>query len=80
MFDTQALSLLVEDAVAKVMEKYAKPNREYMTINEVCEALHMSRWTVDKHLRLNNLPHIKIDGRVLIERSALYEWLDQHEK
>lgn len=80
MIDTQAMSRLVEDAVAKVMQQYAKPHREYMTINEVCEELHMSRWTVDKHIRVNGMPHVKVEKRVLIERTALYEWLDQQQK
>lgn len=80
MFDTQALSLLVEDAVAKVMQQYAKPHREYMTINEVCEELKLSRWTVEKHIRVNGMPHVKIEKRILIERTALYTWLDQLNK
>lgn len=80
MFDTQAMSQLIESAVAKVMQEYAKPHREYMTINEVCEELKLSRWSVDKHIRENGLPHVKVEKRVLIERSALYEWLDQLNK
>lgn len=80
MFDTHAFSILIEDAVANVMQQYTKPHREYMTINEVGEELHMSRWSVDKHLRTNGMPHIKVDGKVLIERGALYQWLDQHKK
>lgn len=80
MFDTQAMSQLIESAVAKVMQEYAKPHREYMTIAEVEEELKMSRWSVDKHLRMNGMPHIKVDGKVLIERTALYEWLDTYQK
>ena len=45
--------------------------KEFLTINEACELLSVSRWTVWRAIRKNELPSGRIGKRVIIRRTDI---------
>lgn len=51
-----------------------KIEKEYMTLNELCELFHFSRMTGKKLLDLPNFPCIRIGKIYRIHREGLAKW------
>lgn len=53
--------------------------KEFLTINEACELLSVSRWTVWRAIRKNELPSGRIGKRVIIRRTDIDRlFLEEH--
>jgi excisionase family DNA binding protein len=52
-----------------------------LTIEQVANALQVSRNQVYRHIRHNGLPTIKIDnGFMRVSRASLERWITEHEQ
>ena len=49
---------------------------KFVTIAEVVKATKISRQTVSRKLRLNQIPHVKVGSRILIPSSFLVDLED----
>ena len=47
---------------------------KFVTIAELVAAAKISRQTVSRKLRLNEIPHVKVGTRILISSSFLEDW------
>ncbi|WP_214810872.1 helix-turn-helix domain-containing protein [Exiguobacterium sp. s127] len=76
LFDEKEFKKIIADGIAESLAAIAR-KREYLTVPEVCEELRCSRSMIDKQIRENGLPITRVDGKIIIRREHLYEWLDQ---
>lgn len=53
--------------------------REYLSIDEVCELLGVSRNTLTNNFIEEGLPKYKIGNRQFIKKSELHEFISQHQ-
>jgi excisionase family DNA binding protein len=51
--------------------------KEYLSITETCQLLGLSRWTVWRAIRSNELPAVKVGRRAIIKRSHLDKLFEQ---
>jgi len=76
LFNEQEFKRMIADGIAESLATIAR-KREYLTVPEVCEELRCSRSTIDKQIRENGLPITRVDGKIIVRREHLYEWLDK---
>lgn len=76
VFNEEEFKRMIAEGIADSLAEIAK-KREYLTVPEVCEELRCSRSMIDKQIRENGLPITRVDGRVIVRREHLYDWLDQ---
>lgn len=76
LFDETAFKQLIAEGIAESVAAIAR-KREYLTIPEICDELRCSRNLVDKQIRENGLPITRIDGKIIVRRDHLYQWLDE---
>lgn len=46
-----------------------------MTVDEIAEELQVSTTTIYTMVRQNEIPHIKVRGRILFHRATIEKWL-----
>lgn len=51
---------------------------EILNVNEAAELLRLKKSTVYFYVESRRLPHLKVGGKLLFERTALLEWLISH--
>lgn len=51
--------------------------KEYLSITETCQLLGLSRWTVWRAIKSNELPAVKVGRRAIIKRSHLDKLFEQ---
>ena len=66
----------VEEATARIRPTVA--DEHYMTGDEVCALLHISRWTLQTLRDERLVPYTTIGGKLLYPESALYEVLKKN--
>jgi excisionase family DNA binding protein len=49
---------------------------EFLSVKDVCQILNLNRWQVEKRLRNNELPGVKI-GTWRIPKGELQRWMDE---
>ncbi|WP_426353711.1 helix-turn-helix domain-containing protein [Exiguobacterium sp. R-39] len=76
LFDEKEFKKIIADGIAESLATIAR-KREYLTVPEVCEELRCSRSMIDKQIRENGLPITRVDGKIIVRREHLYEWLDK---
>ncbi|WP_214848953.1 helix-turn-helix domain-containing protein [Exiguobacterium sp. s138] len=76
LFDEKEFKRIIADGIAESLATIAR-KREYLTVPEVCEELRCSRSMIDKQIRENGLPITRVDGKIIVRREHLYEWLDK---
>ncbi len=76
LFNEIEFKRMIAEGVAESLAAIIK-QREYLTVPEVCSELRCSRSMIDKQIRENGLPITRVDGKIIIRREHLYEWLDK---
>jgi putative molybdopterin biosynthesis protein len=56
-----------------------RPNRSFLTPQEVSELLRVSVYTVRRWIKQGDLPAYRVGRSWRISASALDEWLEQHQ-
>lgn len=51
-------------------------SKEYLTVNDTCKLLSVSRWTIWRKIKNDELKASKIGSRIVIRRSELEKFLD----
>ena len=51
---------------------------EILNVDEAAELLRLKKSTVYFYVESRRLPHLKVGGKLLFEKSALLEWLLSH--
>jgi hypothetical protein len=49
---------------------------DYLTVKELCLWIRLSRSKVYALVTANNVPHIKVGGKILFDRQKIKEWID----
>ena len=73
--DTEFIEELVERIVQRVTEK-SNHDLEFYTINEVASFLKVSRATVERRIKEEELKTYKFGGNIRISKSDLMSFLD----
>lgn len=62
-------------------KKFTEANwlqKEYLTLEETAKYLGRSKSAVYKYCSRNLFPYIKLQGKTLIKRADLIEWIESH--
>lgn len=74
IFDENQLRTIVEDAVKKVMlelKEDAPEVDEWLTSEQVCKMLHISKSTLVNHRKRNLITSHKLQGKLLFSREEI---------
>jgi excisionase family DNA binding protein len=52
--------------------------KKFITIEELCKVIHLSRSTIYKRTCTNRIPHIKIGKKLLFDADEIEIWLSQY--
>jgi excisionase family DNA binding protein len=52
--------------------------KEYLSINELSEYIHMSSSTIYKKTSSRQIPYIKSGKKLLFKKEAIDEWLEKY--
>lgn len=70
------VSIDYEQLAASLAKRLEPQGTPWMTVAEAAEYLRASqRWVRD---RLREIPHVKVDGKTLIHRREVDQWLAEH--
>lgn len=47
---------------------------ELLSLTDICQRYHISKWTVYQWTSKNLIPHLKIGGKILFRENDLEEW------
>lgn len=78
MEDITPRSTTLRDALAGGKAS-AQPGSAMLTIEEACQYLRISKWTLYRLIHTGNLKTIKIGSRRIIRGSSLQEFVDRLE-
>lgn len=53
--------------------------KEYLSIDEIVELLHLSKSTIYKMTSQKEIPHMKLGSRLYFSKEKILEWLKEHE-
>lgn len=79
IFNEAELKRLIREAVREELENHRIDPESYLSINQVSEKLEIGRSSVEKMIREDGLPIIRIGALIRIKNSSLQEWLDMRE-
>jgi excisionase family DNA binding protein len=71
----EASNKKTKDTILKPIEELKA--KEFLSIAETCQLLGLSRWTVWRAIKVQELPSLKIGRRCIIKRSHLEQMLEQ---
>lgn len=84
MIDQQAFQSAVNTAVTEALQNFAlgtlAPKSEYLTVEQTRAELGFTRAFIDKLIREDGLPVIRIGRTIRIRRVALEAWLEAREQ
>lgn len=73
------LKRLIREAVREELENHRIEPESYLSINQVSERLAIGRSSVEKMIREDGLPIIRIGALIRIKNSSLQDWLEKRE-
>lgn len=73
------LNLLVNSITGKETKSNGEERKSILSINEIVEEYPIfSRYSLEKAIKENDLPFIKLGNKKFFEREALEKWLDEN--
>ncbi len=69
------LANLLDSSISKALSKH-QPNKEYLTLIEVCELLGISRNTFGNYVNRGLIIKHKVGSKVLVKRSQLMQAIE----
>lgn len=73
------LKRLIREAVREELENHRIEPESYLSINQISERLEIGRSSVEKMIREDGLPIIRIGALIRIKNSSLQDWLEKRE-
>ena len=56
------------------------PPDRLMTIDDLAELLHQSRWTTYRNFKSMGVPYLKLNGSIRFKRASVEQFLADHER
>ena len=72
---TKELSSIIENSISKALSTN-QPNKEFLTLVEVCKLLGISRNTFGNYVTRGLITKHKVGAKVLVKRSQLMEAIE----
>lgn len=51
-------------------------DNDFLTVSELCEWLRLGKSTIYSLVQKNEIPHIKVGGKILFERAKIKVWIE----
>ena len=62
------------------LQKYEKIERTTLTMEETAKYMGISYWLLGQQVRKNEIPHLRVGGKVLFRKKVIDNFMEEQEK